>query len=260
MSLKLERPLIFFDLETTGIDVANDRIVEISVLKVFPDGSKELKTRRINPEMPIPPASTAVHGITDDDVADCPSFKQIAKNLAAFFQGADLAGYNLLRFDLPLLMEEFMRVSVPIDLDDRRVVDVQVIFHAREPRTLSAAYKYYCGKHLDNAHSAEADTVATYEILLGQLEKYEDLEKDVDALSKLSKGHRKNVDLMGLLVHDENGEEIINFGKFKGQKAEDVLRTEPSYLSWILGADFPAYTKMKFQSIAKRLAGKNHNL
>ena len=214
-NLKLKNPIIFFDLETTGINISTDRIVEISYLKIKPNGEEITKTRKINPEMHIPEQSTAIHGISDEDVKDCPTFKQIAKSLAADIEGCDLAGFN--RFDIPLLAEEFLRAGIDIDLNKRKFIDVQTIFHKKEQRTLSAAYSFYCGKNLDDAHSAEADTKATYEVLKSQLDKYDDLENDVDFLSKFS-SFTKNVDFAGRFVYDENGQEIINFGKYKGRK------------------------------------------
>ena len=200
MQLNLKNPIVFFDLETTGINIVKDRIVEISFVKVHPNGKEESKTRRINPEMPIPPESTAIHGITDEDVKDCPTFKEIAKSLAAQIEGCDLAGYNSNRFDIPLLAEEFLRAGVDIDLNKRKFVDVQTIFHKMEQRTLSAAYKFYCDKSLENAHTAEADTMATYEILKAQLDRYpDDLQNDIDFLSKYS-SFTNNVDFAGRMI------------------------------------------------------------
>ena len=217
MQLNLKNPIVFFDLETTGINIVKDRIVEISFVKVHPNGKEESKTRRINPEMPIPPESTAIHGITDEDVKDCPTFKEIAKSLAAQIEGCDLAGYNSNRFDIPLLAEEFLRAGVDIDLNKRKFVDVQTIFHKMEQRTLSAAYKFYCDKSLENAHTAEADTMATYEILKAQLDRYpDDLQNDIDFLSKYS-SFTNNVDFAGRMIYNEDGKEVINFGKYKGK-------------------------------------------
>lgn len=242
MQLKLSNPIIFFDLETTGIDVVKDRIVEISLVKVMPDGTEEIKTRRINPGMPIPVVATAVHGISDDDVKDCPSFKLIAKSLAQYIEGCDLAGYNSNKFDIPMLMEEFLRAGVDIDLKKRKCIDVQNIFHKMEQRTLAAAYKFYCEAELENAHSAEADTLATYEILKKQLERYPEMENDVEYLSKLSE-RIPTADYAGRIAYDEFGVEIINFGKHKGKRVVDVLKNEPSYYNWIMNGDFPEYTK-----------------
>lgn len=242
MKLNLTNPIIFFDLETTGVDVVKDRIVEISLVKVMPDGAEEIKTRRINPGMPIPAEATAVHGITDEDVKECPGFKSIARSLAQYIEGCDLAGYNSNKFDIPMLMEEFLRAGVDIDLKKRKCVDVQNIFHKMEQRTLSAAYKFYCEADLTNAHSAEADTLATYEILKKQLERYPEMENSVDYLSKFSE-RIPTADYAGRIAYDAEGVEIINFGKHKGKRVVDVLRTEPSYYSWMMNGDFPEYTK-----------------
>lgn len=242
MQLKLTNPIIFFDLETTGVDVVKDRIVEISLVKVSPDGTEEIKTRRINPGMHIPEGATAIHGISDEDVKDSPSFKSVAKSLANYIEGSDLAGYNSNKFDIPMLMEEFLRAGVDIDLKKRKCVDVQNIFHKMEQRTLSAAYKFYCDEDLSNAHSAEADTLATYEILKRQLERYPDMENSVDYLSKFSE-RIPTADYAGRIAYDEAGVEIINFGKHKGKRVTDVLRKEPSYYDWMMKGDFPEYTK-----------------
>ena len=211
MQLNLRNPLVFFDLETTGIDIVHDRIVEISMVKVMPNGDEIVKTRRINPGMPIPPESTAIHGITDDDVKDCPTFKEIAKSLAAQIEGCDLAGFNSNRFDIPMLAEEFLRAGVDVNLGRRKFVDVQTIFHKKEQRNLTAAYKFYCQKDLENAHSAETDTMATYEVLKAQLDRYPDLENDINFLSQYS-SFNKNVDFAGRMVYNEQGKEVINFG------------------------------------------------
>ena len=243
MSLNLKNPLIVFDLETTGINISKDRIVEISIYKINPNGARdEPKTRRVNPEMPIPAESSAVHGIYDEDVADCPTFKSIAKSLASYIEGCDIAGFNSNRFDVPLLAEEFLRVGVDIDLKKRKLVDVQNIFHKLEQRTLVAAYKFYCGKDLTDAHSAEADTIATLEVLLAQVEKYDELENNVDFLSEFSTRSR-TVDFAGLIAYNEDDVEVFNFGKHKGSPVVDVLRKEPSYYNWMMNGDFPAYTK-----------------
>lgn len=242
MQLKLTNSIIFFDLETTGVDVVKDRIVEISLVKVMPDGTEEIKTRRINPGMPIPEGATAIHGISDEDVKDCPPFKSVARSLANYIEGSDLAGYNSNKFDIPMLMEEFLRSGVDIDLKKRKCVDVQNIFHKMEQRTLSAAYKFYCDEDLSNAHSAEADTLATYEILKRQLERYPDMENSVDYLSKFSE-RVATADYAGRIAYDEAGVEVINFGKHKGKRVTDVLRKEPSYYDWMMKGDFPEYTK-----------------
>lgn len=248
MSLNLKKPIIFFDLETTGTSVTHDRIVEISMIKVMPNGEERSRTLRINPEMPIPAEATAVHHITDADVADKPTFKAIAKDLAASFTGCDIAGFNSNRFDIPMLAEEFGRAGISFDFTRPRFVDVQTIFHKKEQRTLVAAYKFYCGKDLEEAHSANADTRATYEVLLAQLERYADLPRDIDGLSDYSSQNR-NVDLMGRIILNDNNVEVINFGKYKGQPVVEVLRRDPGYYSWILQGDFPQNTKDVFTRI-----------
>lgn len=242
MKLKLKRPLIVFDLETTGIDTSKDRIVEICFLKIHPDGTREVKTRRINPEMPIPKEATAVHGISDADVANEPTFRQIARNMAEWIDGCDFAGYNSNRFDVPVLVEEFLRAEVNIDLSTCHFIDVQNIFHKREQRTLGAAYKFYCGAEIENAHSAQADTEATFEVLLGQLERYDDLETDVESLAKYT-SMSNNVDFAGRVVRDEKGVPVFNFGKYKGRSVSEVFTFEASYYSWMMNGDFPLNTK-----------------
>lgn len=251
MKLKLDRPVMFFDLETTGTDIMHDRIVEISMIKVMPDGSDRQRTVRVNPGMPIPEEATAVHHITDADVANEKSFKELAPVLAESFAGCDLAGFNSNRFDIPLLAEEFARAGIDFDLRGTRFIDVQTIFHKREQRTLSAAYRFYCDKDLEGAHSANADTRATYEVLMAQLDRYEDLPNDMDKLAEYSSQNR-NVDLMGRLVYDEQNREVINFGKYKGQLATEVFRRDPGYFSWIQQGDFPSNTKRCFQAIKLR--------
>lgn len=255
MKLKLTRPIVFFDLETTGTNISTDRIVEISVIKLLPDGRVNTKTRRINPEMPIPAEATAVHHITDEDVASEPTFRQVANSLAALLQGCDIAGFNSNRFDIPLLDQEFVRAGVDFDFSKARFIDVQTIYHKKEPRTLVAAYRYYCGKDLTEAHSALADTQATMEVLLAQLEKYDDLPNEVGALSEYACNNR-NVDLMGRLVFDDQGREVINFGKYKGRLAEEVLAKDPGYYSWILNGDFAQNTKNAFTRIRLRMKKK----
>ena len=252
MELKLQNPLIFFDLETTGVNASKDRIVEISYIKLMPNGTEVEKTLRINPEMHIPEEATAVHGITDADVADKPRFKDIAKELARVFEGCDIAGFNSNRFDVPLLAEEFLRADVDLDFSRRRFVDVQTIFHKMEQRTLSAAYKFYCGKDLDDAHSANADTRATYEVLKAQLDKYPSLQNDIDFLSKFST-HNRNVDLAGRIVYNDNNVEVFNFGKYKGIPVEEVLKTDSGYFGWILNGDFPQNTKKVLTNIKLRM-------
>ncbi|MCK5170088.1 MAG: 3'-5' exonuclease [Bacteroidales bacterium] len=251
MELNLKKPIVFFDLETTGVDVANDRIVEISLHKVMPEGKEETKTLRINPEMPIPAQVTEIHGISDEDVKDEPTFNIVAKDVAKFIEGCDLAGYNSNKFDIPLLAEEFLRVGVDVDLKKHRFIDVQVIFHKMEQRTLSAAYKFYCKKDLDNAHSAEADTIATYEILKAQIDRYAELNNDMEELSKFS-SHNKNADFAGRIVFNDEEEEVFNFGKYKGQTVESVLEKDQGYFSWMLNSDFPLYTKKVLTAIKLR--------
>lgn len=252
MNLKLKRPIIFFDLETTGVDTARDRIVEISMVKVGVDGQKQVKTRRINPEMPIPAEATAVHGITDEDVKGEPTFKQIAKSLAQFIEGCDFGGFNSNRFDLPVLVEEFMRAGVDVDFKRRKYVDVQNIFHKKEQRTLVAAYKFYCDKELENAHSAEADTLATYEVLEAQIERYGDIGDTIEELAAFST-HNETVDFAGRIALDDKGEEVFTFGKYKGRRIAEVFDKEPSYYSWLINGDFPQYTKKIFTEIYVRL-------
>ncbi|MDE6716150.1 MAG: 3'-5' exonuclease [Muribaculaceae bacterium] len=254
MKLNLRRPIIFFDLETTGVDVVNDRIVEISIIKVYPDGKEEQKTRRVNPGMHIPEAATAVHHITDEDVKDCPTFKQIAKSLASYFEGCDIAGYNSNRFDIPLLSEEFLRADVDFDFSRHRFIDVQTIFHKMEKRTLEAAYKFYCNEELSNAHSADADTRATYEVLKAQIDKYPTLQNDVEWLSDFS-SYNRNVDLAGRVILNDKDQEVFNFGKHKGKLVADVFRTDPNYFSWILDGEFPLDTKR----VVRNLKLKMHN-
>ena len=252
MDLNLSNPLVFFDLETTGINITRDRIVEISILKVHPNGKEETRTRRINPEMPIPPESTAIHGITDDDVKDCPTFKQVAKSFADFLEGCDMAGFNSSRFDVPLLTEEFLRAGVDFDASKRKFIDVQIIFHRKEQRTLEAAYAFYCNKKLDNAHSAEADVLATYEVLKSQLDRYSDLENDVNFLSKEYSSFNNNVDLAGRIILNDKGVEVFNFGKHKGKSVTEIFKKEPSYYSWMMDGDFPLNTKQVLTKIRLR--------
>jgi len=251
MELKLNRPICFFDLETTGTDVVKDRIVEISILKIYPNGNKESKTWLVNPTIPIPPQATAVHGITDEKVANEPTFKELAPQIHNMIKDSDLAGYNSDRFDIPLLVEELLRADIDFDLKNRVTVDVQTIFHKKEERTLVAAYRFYCNGTLENAHSAEADTHATYEILKAQLDRYNDLENDIRALSEFTT-RKKAVDFAGFIALNDKGEEIFTFGKHKGVKVEDVLEQEPGYFGWLLNADFPLYTKKVLTAIKLR--------
>ena len=242
MNLKLYKPLCVFDLETTGINVSKDRIVEICVLKVNPDSSRESKTWRVNPEMPIPKEASAVHGIYDEDIADCPTFREIAPKIMEMIAGTDLAGFNSNRFDVPLLAEEFLRVEIDFDLSKFKLVDAQVIFHKMDRRNLTAAYEFYCGKNLENAHSAEADVLATFEVLDAQVGRYEEVPNEIAALSDFS-FQNKFADLAGMIHFDENGNEIFAFGKYKGQKVKEVFQKDLGYYGWIQNADFPLYTK-----------------
>ena len=243
---------MFFDLETTGTNILHDRIVEISMIKVYPDGSDCQRTIRVNPGIPISAEATAIHHITDADVADKPAFKEIAAALAESFLGCDIAGFNSNRFDVPMLSEEFARAGVDFDFTAPRYIDVQTIFHKKEQRTLTAAYRFYCDKDLEDAHSANADTRATYEVLMAQLDRYGDLPNDVDALSEFS-SQNCNVDLIGRLVYDDNRREVINFGKYKGQLAEEVLSRDSGDLGWILQGEVPSDTKRCFRGIKTRI-------
>mgnify|MGYP001778871972 CR=1 FL=1 len=251
MKLNLKNPLVFFDLETTGTNINADRIVEICYLKVYPNGNEEAKTMRINPGMHIPEEASAVHGIFDEDVKDCPTFKEVARNIARDIEGCDLAGFNSNRFDIPVLAEEFLRAGVDVDLGRHKFIDVQVIFHKMEQRTLSAAYKFYCGKDLEDAHTAEADTRATYEVLMAQLDRYPDLKNDVAFLSEYSSFNR-NVDFAGRMVYNDAGVEVFNFGKYKGTSVAEVLKKDPGYYSWILNSDFTLNTKAMLTKIRLR--------
>ncbi len=255
MELNLKKPLVILDLETTGVNIASDRIVEFSALKVSPGGAEEWLTLRLNPGIPISPEATRVHGITDADVAGEPHFKDVAKKISAFLEGCDLAGFNSMKFDIPILSEEFLRVNVDFNPARHKYVDVQVIFHKKEQRTLSAAYKFYCKMELENAHSAKADTAATYEILKAQLDRYPDLENDIDKLSAFS-AFNNNADLAGRIVFNEQGQEVFNFGKHKGKPVEIVFRDEPSYYSWMMNGDFPLNTKQVITAIKVRSFGK----
>lgn len=262
-TLHLKKPLAFFDLKTTGVNIVRDRIVEISVVKALVNGETEIRTRRINPEMPIPLESSLIHGIYDEDIKDAPTFKSVAKNLSSFLDGCDLAGFNSNRFDIPMLVEEFLRVGVDFDIKNRRMVDVQRIYHMMEPRNLSAAYKFYCGKTLNNAHSAEADTIATFEVLQGQIEKYqgviitdshgketEPVKNDVAALHELTAS--RIVDFAGRMVFNDKGEEVFNFGKHNGKRVTDILKNEPSFFDWMMKGEFPLDTKRKLTEIKLR--------
>jgi len=253
MKLNLTKPITFFDLETTGVDVANDRIVEIALLKVMPDGTEINFCEIINPLIPIPYNVSLVHGIFDKDVVDKPSFKDLAKKIYSFFEDADIAGYNSNRFDVPLLMEEFLRNGIEVDFKNKRFIDVQAIFHKKEQRTLSAAYKFYCDRELTDAHSADADTKATYEILKSQLDKYSDLENDMEFLGDFCQRETPFLDFAGRIAKNDKDEAIFNFGKFKGQTVASVLQREPGYYSWMMNADFPLYTKKVLKDIKESL-------
>ena len=245
MQLNLRKPIIFFDLETTGTNIMQDRIVEISLIKIMTNGEEIEYTKRVNPERHIPEEATAVHHITDEDVAQAPTFKMLAREIAAKFEGSDIAGFNSNRFDIPMLAEEFARANVDFDFSKPRFIDVQTIFHKKEQRTLVAAYRFYCGKELDGAHSANADTRATYEVLKAQLDRYDDLPNDMDELSKYSAPNR-NVDLMGRIILNDQDIAVINFGKYKGKPVIEVFKRDPGYYSWILQGDFAGDTKRAF--------------
>ena len=251
MELNLTRPLCFFDLETTGTNVAKDRIVEISILKVYPNGNRESRTWLVNPEMEIPKEAEAVHKISNERVADEPTFRQLAPVINEMIKGCDLAGYNSDRFDIPLLAEEMLRAGIDFDLQNTLAIDVQTIFHKMEQRTLAAAYKFYCGKELLGAHSAEADTIATYEVLKSQLDRYPELENNAKWLASFSE-RVPCADAAGLISFDKAGKEIFNFGKYKGKCVEDIFDQEPGYFSWIQAGDFPEYSKKVFTAIKLR--------
>lgn len=256
MELKLQKPIVFFDLETTGVNAIHDRIVEISYIKVFPDGNEESKTLRINPERHIPEQSSAIHGIYDEDVKDCPTFKQVARDIAAIFVNSDIAGFNSNYFDVPMLVEEMLRAGIDFDITKCRLIDVQNIYHKLEQRTLSAAYKFYCGKNLEDAHSAQADTRATYEVLKAQLDKYPDkLNNDVQFLSSFSKMN-DNVDFAGRIIYNDKHIPVFNFGKYKGQSIEDVLARDPGYYGWMMQGDFPQNTKQVLTKLRLKAIGK----
>lgn len=253
MNLKLNRPLCFFDLETTGVDITSARIVEIAILKIHPDGKKEMFCKRVNPEIPIPEESTAIHKITNEDIKNEPVFKAIAQEVLDFFDDGDLAGFNSNKFDIPVLVEEFLRCNIDFDFETRRFVDVQTIYHKMEQRNLAAAYKFYCEKTLENAHSAEADITATYEVLESQISKYDELEGNVAALSDFSKGKNPSVDFAYRIVYNDKNEEVINFGKHKGKRVVDVFTTEPGYYSWMMNGEFPLYTKKVITRIYQKI-------
>ena len=251
MKLQLTKPICFFDLETTGTNISKDRIVEIAIVKVHPNGKEETKTWRVNPTVPIPAMVSEIHGIYQKDIEDKPTFKELAPEVYSFIKGCDLAGYNSNRFDIPLLAEEMLRAGVDFDLKNNVAVDVQTIFHKKEQRTLVAAYKFYCNGDLTNAHAAEADTKATYEVLKAQLERYDDLPKDMKTLSEYT-SQRRTVDFAGFIVYDKDNNEVFGFGKNKGRLVTDVLKAEPGYYNWIQNADFPLYTKKVLTAIKLR--------
>ncbi|MGB0879772.1 MAG: exonuclease domain-containing protein [Polaribacter sp.] len=259
MNLKLTKPIIFFDLETTGISIATDRVVEISILKVFPNGNKESKTWLVNPEIKIPKEASDIHGITNEQVVTEPTFKELAPKINEMIADCDLAGFNSNRFDIPLLAEELMRAGIDFDMNNRKAIDVQVIFHKKEQRTLSAGYKFYCGKELEGAHGAEADTNATYEILLAQLDKYDDIGNTVGALSEYST-HGKRADFAGFILFNDKDKEIFSFGKYKGRTVEEVLKENPGYNAWIQKADFPLYTKKVLREIKERMSAPKNKM
>ena len=265
MELNLQKPLAFFDIEATGLNVAKDRIIEINIYKVNPNGTEESKTWVLNPDYPISEEASKVHGFTADDLKDKPTFKQVAKDIDRFLKNCDLAGYNAIKYDIPMLVEEFLRADVDFEVANRKVIDVQNIFMKMEQRTLSAAYKFYLDKELDNAHSAEADTKATYEILKAQLDRYKDakfkdrdgnistpVQNDMQKLQQFSRHHR-NADLMGQIIYNDNNEEVINFGKYRGKTVEEVFKSDPGYYGWIMKSDFPLYTKKLLTRIKLRM-------
>ncbi len=270
MKIQLSRPLVFFDLETTGVNIAKDRVVELSYCKVFPNGTKEGRTYRVRPTiidalglettMHIPEQASAVHGIYDDDVRDCPTFTEIAQEVATVFEGADIAGYNSNHFDIPLLGEEFLRAGLSFDIADRNMIDVYTIFTRKEQRSLSAAYAFYCGKNLTDAHSANADTLATYEVLMAQTERYEDLPNTVEGLAKYSAPSQKFADLAGKLAYNANGDVVFAFGKYKDVPVSEVLAKDSGYYGWIINGDFPQVTKNVVSRIKlqQRLAAKGN--
>jgi DNA polymerase III subunit epsilon len=257
MSLQLQRPVAFIDLETTGVNLSTDRVIEIAIVKIMPDGSRQVKRKFLNPEMPIPAQSTDIHGITDEMVKDAPTFKQSANELKQFIENCDLGGYNSNRFDIPLLMEEFLRSGIELDLTKRKMVDVQHIFYTMEPRTLTAAYKFYCNKELEGAHSAEHDINATIDVLLSQIQRYPQLGNSVDSILGVI-GEEKIVDYARRFLFDDKGVEVFNFGKHKGKPVVDILKAEPQYYDWMMRGDFPLHTKQKLTEILNRTLLKNN--
>ena len=259
MKLHLTKPIVFFDLETTGINIATDKIVEISILKIYPNDNKESKTWLVNPEIEIPKEASDIHGITNEKVVTEPTFKELAPKISEMIQDCDLAGFNSNRFDIPLLAEELMRAGIDFDMKNRKAIDVQVIFHKKEQRTLSAGYQFYCGKELEGAHGAEADTNATYEILLAQIAKYNDIENSVEALSDFS-SHGERADFAGFILMNDENKEIFSFGKYKGRTVEEVLIENPGYYAWINNADFPLYTKKVLKEIKERMTAPKNTM
>jgi DNA polymerase-3 subunit epsilon len=255
--LALKRPIAFIDLETTGVSLSTDRIVEIAIIKLLPDNTRQVKRKLINPEMPIPQASSDIHGISDEMVKDAPTFKQAANEIKVFIDGCDLGGYNSNRFDIPILMEEFLRVGLEVDLSKRKMVDVQHIFYTMEPRTLSAAYKFFCNKELVDAHSAEADVSATIDVFMAQLGRYTQLGNSVESVLGVI-GEEKIVDYARRFSFDDKGVEVFNFGKHKGRAVADVLKAEPQYYDWMMRGDFPLHTKQKLTEILNRTLLKNN--
>jgi DNA polymerase III subunit epsilon len=255
--LQLKRPIAFIDLETTGVSLSTDRIVEIAIIKLLPDGSRQVKRKLINPQIPIPKATSDIHGITDEMVKNAPTFKQAANEIKVFIDGCDMAGYNSNRFDIPILMEEFLRVGLAVDLSKRKMVDVQHIFYTMEPRTLTAAYKFFCEKELVDAHSAEADVNATIDVFLAQLQRYKNLGNSVESVLEVI-GEDKIVDYARRFSFDDKGVEIFNFGKFKGRSVAEVLKAEPQYYDWMMRGDFPLHTKQKLTEILNRTLLKNN--
>lgn len=242
MKLNLKRPLVVFDLETTGMNITRDRIVEICLLKIFPDDKEEMRTYLINPGIPIPPEVTEIHGIKDEDVKDKPGFKEISNELNNFLKDCDFGGFNSNKFDFPMLVEEFYRAGIEFDVEKRKFIDAQRIYHFKEPRNLKAAYRFYCNKELENAHSAEADTLATWSVLKAQLEKYDDIPHDIEGLHRMS-GQNNLADLAGRFIYSNDGEVLFNFGKHKGKKLKDILAQEPGYYNWMMEGDFSMQTK-----------------
>jgi DNA polymerase-3 subunit epsilon len=255
--LQLTRPIAFIDLETTGVSLSTDRIIEIAVIKLLPDGTRQVKRKLLKPQIPIPKSSTDIHGITEEMVKDAPTFKQVANEIKMFIEGCDLGGYNSNRFDIPILMEEFLRVGMDVDLSKRKMIDVQHIFYTMEPRTLSAAYKFFCEKELVDAHSAEADISATIDVFMAQLKKYQHLGATVESILEVI-GEEKIVDYARRFGFDDKGVEIFNFGKYKGRTVADVLKAEPQYYDWMMRGDFPLHTKQKLTEIFNRALLKNN--